>query len=268
MKNIYIIAMLLLCTGCGSYCNLKSEDPNFYGGFVNAITLRHYGNSCEDINLYDWGYAAAFALPLMFVDPPASFVVDTLTLPFIPFWQSDAKQSASDNREKQKIMAVKKQKSSKKTSQQLIELAKDKSEKKRMAVAAAPNTPPQTLKKLANDKSKLVKMLVAENPSTPEETLIEMAKTEGVEVKARLAERKSAKLLIRLAHDRNKKVKLLVAKNPNAPQKALAKLATEDYVDIRISVAFNSATSAAILEKLKNDPEDSVKNAAKNPNKK
>lgn len=263
MNKLYIIAVLIFCTSCGSYCNLKSKDPQFYGGFVNAITLRHYGNSCKDLNLYNWGYAAALAFPLMFIDPPGSLVVDTLTLPLIPFWESNEQQSIRDEEQsKRQIAQAKEQKNEKKSPRQLMALSQDKDEQKRMQVAANPNTPPQTLAQLAKDTSKLVKMLVAENANTPESALVEMAKIEGVDVKMRLAERNNKQVLLRLAYDRNKKVKLLIAKNPHAPQKALAKLAGEDYVDIRISVARNPATSQETLQKLSKDSEEVIRKYA------
>ncbi|BBM83871.1 YceK/YidQ family lipoprotein [Candidatus Uabimicrobium amorphum] len=263
MNKICIIAILAICTGCGSYCNLRSKEPQFYGGFVNAITLRHYGDSCKDLNLRNWGYAAALAFPLMFLDPPGSLVVDTLTLPLIPFWESNEQQNVREQEQTQrKIAAVKEQKIEKKSPQQLMTLSQDKDEQKRMSVAANPNTPPQTLSQLAKDPSNLVKMLVAENPNTPEKALVEMAKSEGLDVKVRLAERKNKPVLLRLAYDRNKKVKLLISKNTHAPQKALAKLAEEDYVDIRISVARNPATSKETLQKLTKDSEEVIRKYA------
>ena len=79
----------------------------------------------------------------------------------------------------------------------------------RLALAAHPDTPAETLYQLAEDKESGVRQGVASNKNTPSEVLAHLAK------------------------DDFEQVRLSVAANPNSPEKTLARLAQDQSEEVR-----------------------------------
>ncbi len=165
--------------------------------------------------------------------------------------------------------------------QTLAQLAEDYHENVRKAIAANPNTPTDVLGKLVGDRTVEVRMTLAKNPATPASALIQLADdvyekvrkvvlkhpripgealyklrhliSNNVEYYLRQAasdSNLSPDTLGKMAQEYDWRVRKLVARNPRMPLEFLEKLANDPYDSVCQSVAANPSTPFSILKKL------------------
>jgi uncharacterized protein YceK len=82
LPALALAAAIALAGGCGTICNLASNDPEPYGGVANDLSvLASPLNLCPND-----GEAALWALGIWAADVGVCLVADTLTLPLVYSW--------------------------------------------------------------------------------------------------------------------------------------------------------------------------------------
>ena len=87
MKTVGIAAFAVtaafLSSGCGTICNLKSGDPDIYGGVKKDVTFIQTPPSDPNSTIRASGQGGAIILAVIAAEMGLSLVADTLTLPLV-----------------------------------------------------------------------------------------------------------------------------------------------------------------------------------------
>jgi hypothetical protein len=123
----------------------------------------------------------------------------------------------------------------------------DEATLRRLALAADPGTPMETLARLADDNDPRVRLAVAHNPNASAEALTWLADDNHALVCRAVAAHPNAppELLARLAADRSMfsaRLRLNVARNPNTSTETLVRLSTDDANEVRHAVLLHPNT--------------------------
>lgn len=143
-------------------------------------------------------------------------------------------------------------------------LADDLDIQVRWQVAAHPDTPPATLDRLSHDQVMMVREPLPSNPATAPETLGRLAAEYNLNIRTETARNPRTPPAALDALAGSFETAALVAANPGVPLTILTRLAIHFHPKVRCAAASNPNASTEILERLLQDPDESVSTAAVN----
>jgi uncharacterized protein YceK len=93
---VFAVTAAFLMSGCGTICNLKSGDPDIYGGVKKDVAFIQTPPSDPNSTTWGSGQAGAIFLAIIAAEMGLSLVADTLTLPLVVRMRQN--EQASDNK--------------------------------------------------------------------------------------------------------------------------------------------------------------------------